>query len=145
MALSADRNDPISIHPSRRTFPVAAGVKLFGGALIVVDQDGFARPARDDVATDTAVGWPKRGVDNTGGAAGAKSVEVRFGIMRLRNDALEPVTKKQVQKAVYIVDDDTVSASSKGEARSVAGVLYDVVQDYGVQWVEVLVGPQHPF
>lgn len=140
MALNNDRNDPITIQPSFRSFPVAAGVLIFAGALVVLDEAGYARPARDDVATDVALGYARRRVDNLGGEAGARKVDVACGVLRMRNDSVEPIAKAMVQQEAFIVDDNTVSASSKGGTRSTAGIIYDVVQDFGSEWVEVFVG-----
>lgn len=141
--LSSDRIDPIAIQPSFRTFPVAAGVRIFAGALVVLDEQGNARPGRDDVATDVAVGYARRRCDNLNGVAGALRVEVRCGILRFRNDSAEPVTQAMIQQEAYVVDDNTVSASSMNATRTVAGIVYDVVQDFGMEWVEVAIGPIH--
>lgn len=143
MALTTDRSTPVFVMPSRRTFPVAANVRIFANALVVIDDQGNARPARDNVPSDVAVGAAHRRADNLGGQPGQKQVEVRCGIMRMNNDPGDPVTKAMVQQQVYVVDDETVSASSNNDARAIAGVVYDVVDDYGSTWVEVMVGPAH--
>jgi len=133
MALSSDRNTP------RRDgvqfeFPVAAGVKIYAGAVVVVDA-GYAKPG----ATGTGLvvlGIAEAPVDNTVGDAGDVTVAVRRGVFRLENSAAgDAITRADIGKACYLVDDQTVAKTSDEGARSVAGVIADVDAD-GV-WVDL--------
>ena len=132
-ALTADRNTPLKdgeIIP----VPVAANAKIFGGALIAASATGFAVPG--SVATTlTALGRAESFVDNTGGADGAKVVQVRRRqAFKFANQAGDLVTQADFGKVCYIVDDQTVAKTNGTNTRSVAGKVLGVESD-GV-WVE---------
>ena len=128
-ALAADRRvDLVAGSQARyRLAKVAAGVKIFKGALIARDRLGFIRPAAE------VVGWKVLGiaqeqVDNTAGLNGA--LEVRYltaASVRLQNDATSPVGQLQLYAAVYVKDDQTVQASSASGL--VAGVAESIELD----------------
>lgn len=130
-ALAAER-----ITPSRKGLdfsdPVAAAAKCWAGGIVVLNASGFAQPGT------TATGLVARGVcqttaDNTGGADGDITVASRAGIYRLANAG--DVVRTNIDGNAYIVDDQTVSASSGGGTRSIAGVIKDV--DATGVWVDV--------
>lgn len=62
--------------------------------------------------------------DNTGGVAGAVSVDVERGPFLFANDATDPVTRAHIGANVYVVDDNTVGSASAGTI--VAGKCLDV-------------------
>ena len=64
-----------------RQFPVAAGVKIWQGALVVLVAGGWASPGQS-AAGLISVGRARHTVDNTEGANGARSVEVDKGTFR---------------------------------------------------------------
>ncbi len=106
-----------------RQFPVAAGVKIWQGALVVLVAGGWAAPGQ--VATGLIpVGRARHTVDNTEGANGAKSVEVDKGTFRWANDPANPVLQANVGANAYVLDDNTVSILATG--RSVAGVIFQI-------------------
>lgn len=125
MALSADRNTP------RRTGqvysrPVAAGVTIYGGALVVLNAAGYAEPGVTST-TVTADGRAEYGVNNAAGAAGAVNVDVRPGIYRYANSAGgDAIAQANVGANCYVVDDQTVALTNGGGTRSVAGRIVDV-------------------
>lgn len=107
----------------RRQFPVAAGVKIYQGALVVLVAGGWASPGA--AATGLiAVGRARCTVDNTGGANGAKSVEVDKGTFRWANDAANPIAQANVGGEAYVLDDNTVSLLGTG--RSIAEIIFQV-------------------
>ncbi len=110
--------------------PVAAGKKIFAGAIVVLSATGYAEPGA------TAVGLLARGraeeqVDNTAGVDGAVSIRVRRGIFQYANDG--SITRANITGTAYIVDDQTVAATDGTATRSAAGEIVDVDAD-GV-WV----------
>lgn len=115
------------------TDPVAAGTKIYAGALVVLE-GGYLRPGR------TATGLVVRGiaqgdVDNSGGGAGDMSANAyRWGCWRFANHQADPVTRQHIEGKAYIVDDQTVAATDGSGTRSVAGTIVDV-DALGV-WVE---------
>ncbi|MCY1292295.1 hypothetical protein D9M68_380710 [compost metagenome] len=134
MALSKDRNTK-SREGLQFRDPVAAGAKIFAGALVVINATGFAAPG------STATGLRARGVaqeqvDNTGGADGALDVDTRRGCFPFDNSAAaDEITRADIGNQAYIVNDHTVAKTSATNTRSVAGIIRDVTVD-GV-WVEI--------
>ena len=131
-ALAADRRlDIVAGTQTRyRVAKVAAGVRIFKGAMIARDRLGFIRPAAE------VIGWKVLGiaqeqVDNTAGPNGALEVRYLTAVsVRLQNDATAPVTQLQLYAAVYVRDDQTVQASSASGL--VAGVAESIELDGSV-------------
>jgi len=131
MALTADRTTP------RRSgdvieLPAAASKKFFAGALVAVDADGNATPGAT-ATTILGVGRCREQVDNSGGGAGAVTVPIEKGIFRFANSTGDPVTRADIGKECYIVDDQTVSHTDTNQ--SAAGRVFDV-DAHGV-WVDL--------
>lgn len=133
MALAKDRNTP-HIDGEIVPAPVAASAVIFAGAMVVANASGYAEPG-STAATLTYLGRAEESVDNTGGSNGDKTVSVRRKkAFKWANSGADPVTQASLGKNCYIVDDETVAATSDTGARSVAGVVVKVDSD-GV-WVE---------
>jgi hypothetical protein len=130
-ALTKDRNT-VARSGEDFVFNVAANAKIFAGALVVLDA-GNAKAGVTGLNL-FGVGRAEETVDNTGGAAGAKTVKVKRGVYRFDNAAADLVTAAKVGSPCFIVDDQTVAATSGGNTRSAAGIVRDV-DDAGV-WVE---------
>lgn len=123
--------------------PISANVKAYKGALAACDSDGFYCPATG-ATTEVVVGRFAETVDNTGGADGAKSVDVHFFRERvlflLANDSGTAVVAADRERECYVLDDQTVTGD---DTKGVAGIAYDVTSE-GV-WVEIgNRGPQGP-
>jgi len=129
-ALTKDRDTPAN---DGRTFyaPVAAGVLIFAGALVVLDASGDAKPAVTAVGLKGG-GRAKELVDNSGGSAGDVSVTYERGCFRYGNDG--NVTRAHIGGSAYAVDDQTVAPTDGTGTRSAVGVIRDV-DALGV-WVE---------
>lgn len=96
---------------------------------------GYAEAA-STATTLTALGRAEETVDNTAGAAGAKTVRVRRNkAFKFANAAADLVTQAELGKSCYIVDDQTVAKTNGGTTRSVAGKVLGVEAD-GV-WVYI--------
>lgn len=135
MTLSADtRIDSREDH--RITGPAAAAVTIYHHALVVMDTSGNFRPGRAST-TDKAVGRAMFKCDNSAGIAGALTVEVEKGVFRFKNStAGDAITMAAHFNAlVYVVDDETVAATSNTNTRIVAGRVVDV-DSTGV-WVRI--------
>lgn len=129
-ALNKDRDTP------RRDgrilpYPVGAGKKIHAGALVVLAA-GYAEGGKVALQLK-AVGRANESVDNTGGAAGAKTVLVERGVFLVANDAT--ITQADVGNACYIVDDQTVAKADGAGTRSPAGTIRGV--EAGGVWVEI--------
>jgi hypothetical protein len=114
--------------------PVAAGVKIFAGALVAASATGYATPGA--VATTlTYLGRAEEYVDNSSGAAGAKSVLVRRKkAFKYKNYASDLIVQADLGKVCYIFDDETVAKTSATSTRSAAATVVCVESD-GV-WVQ---------
>lgn len=113
MALSKDRNTA-EIDGVYVQLDLAAGVTVYNGAMVSVDNTGKGRPARA-TATDSVIGRAER---RASAAAGDTRVRVKRGIFGWKNDATDPVTGPGL---CYVVDDETVSGDDDSAARPVAG------------------------
>lgn len=133
MSLAADRNTPMQ-DAEVISVPVAAGVKIFAGALVAASATGYATPGA--VATTlTYLGRAEEYADNTAGANGAVNVRVRRGrAFYWANKAADLVTQASLGKVAYIVDDQTVSGTNGANTQSAAGVVVGL--DANGVWVE---------
>lgn len=131
-ALTRDRNTPRR-EGTTLTIGVAAGAKIYAGALVALDADGYAMPGAT-ATTLKGLGRAERQADNTSGQDGDLSVEVTKGVFRFANDAADAVTASHRGSSCYIVDDESVAGNDGAGTRSVAGTVFDVDSD-GV-WVK---------
>lgn len=131
--LTADRNT-LSTAGELITVPVAAGAKIYAGALVAASATGYAQPG--GVATTlTYLGRAEQYADNTGGAAGAITVQVRRKrAFYWQNSGTDPVTQASLGKTAYIVDDQTVSATNGGNTQSAAGIVVGL--DANGVWID---------
>lgn len=133
MALAADRNTPMK-DGELIAVPVAANAKIYAGALTVANATGYAAPG-STATTLTYLGRAEESVDNTGGADGAKTVQVRRKkAFKFKNSGADAVTQAELGKACYIVDDETVAKTNGTGTRSAAGIVVGIEAD-GV-WVQ---------
>lgn len=132
--LTADRNT-LQADGQLIALPVAAGAKIFAGALVVANATGYVAPG-STATTLTYLGRAEEYVDNTAGADGAVTVRVRRGkAFYWKNSAGDAVTQASLGKPCYIVDDETVSKTNAGgNTQSLAGTVIGV--DAGGVWVE---------
>jgi len=120
-------------------FPMAADAKIYHGALVCADTNGYAVPGADAAGLKfLGVAWcPSNGdgvVDNTGGANGDKWITVaRTGIFEF--DALS-ITQAMVGSAMYIVDDHTIGDASGPNNDIRVGILVKYVSDTK-GWVDI--------
>lgn len=90
--------------------PVAANTIIYAGALVALNtSNGTAVPA-SDAANRVVLGVAEERADNSTGAAGAKSVKVRFG-RAYKFNASGTINNTHIGRVAYVVDDNTVSVS----------------------------------
>lgn len=133
MALNRDRNTP-ERSGDLLTLPVAANTVIYAGALVAVNTAGYAAPGAT-AADLKAAGRAERQVVNNPGAAGDQLVSVKRGVFRFRNSDADPVAQANVSGDCYIVDDQTVAATSGTNTRSKAGKVLEI--EAGGVWVEI--------
>lgn len=143
--LSKMRNTPVRLDPmtfNRGSFPMGTGAVLFLGALVALNAAGFLVRAATattlkvvGILGDQPFQVPGPSITNLG-ADGAKTAEVQMGVTALLNNSgSDPVAQDDVLNDCYIVDDETVAATSGGSTRSKAGRVIEVT-DQGV-WVAI--------
>lgn len=118
---------------SRGTYPIAANTKILKGTIVVLNSDGRAIPG-DTIANGAvvAVGKASHTLDNLngsalGGAAGAANIEVEFGVHGWESGTTtDLVTIAHVGSPVYVLDNQTVTATDGSAARIPAGVCTEV-------------------
>lgn len=105
---------------------VAASTKILAGTIVCLNAAGYAVGA--SVATTLiADGRAEETVDNSAGVAGAEKVTVRKGTFRFANSAsTDAITRTEVGKNVYLVDNQTVAKTDGGATRSIAGKVFAV-------------------
>lgn len=133
MSLTRDRNTPQQCGHSI-LHPVAANKKIYVGSLVVLNASGYAEPG-STASTLTAVGRAEDYVDNSLGANGALSILVTRGVFRFANTGADAVTRTEIGKSCYVVNDYSVAKTNGGNTRSIAGKVIDVTSE-GV-WVEI--------
>ena len=116
------------------TWPLAAGVQIYAGALVALNAAGYAVPG--SVATTLkGFGRAEETVDNTGGAAGTVSINVKKGVFHFANSAsTDEITIADTKADCFIVDDQTVAKTNGTNTRSIAGRVDSV--DAGGVWVD---------
>lgn len=128
MALTADRLTSMMAAdalPALLSIPVKASTLIYAGALVCIEA-GYAVPG--SLATGLiAVGRAESKVDNSAGASGDLSVQVRPGVFRYANSAgADAIAQDDLGKDCYVVDDQTVALTSASATRSLAGRIVGV-------------------
>lgn len=128
--------DPVAAHFG--SVPVAAGIKIWAGALVFLLASGYASDT--PAATALCLGIAPATVDNTDGLDGALSITPQRGCFGLVNSGGGDVlAAADIGKRVYAVDDQTVAKTSNSGTRCVAGTM--VAIESGVIYVEVGLDP----
>lgn len=119
-ALTADRNTP------RRegqifSVGVAAATKIFAGSMVAINAAGFAVPAANTAGLKV-IGRAEAFVDNTAGANGALSVDIRDGIFKFVGAGLSDA---DIGKPAFVTDDQTIQTAASTN-NICAGIIVDV-------------------
>lgn len=132
--LSKDRQTPMR-GGETLVLPVAATEKIYAGAIVALETlTGYAVRGKTST-TVRGMGRAEALVDNTSGANGDLTVEIRKGVFRFDNSAGgDQITAADIGSDCYIVNDQTVAKTNGTSTRSVAGKVFDVDSD-GV-WVK---------
>lgn len=130
-ALAQERlTDNFGAYPSRRTIPMKAASKVYKGGMVAIDSSGNAMAAGLLAGGTVRVrGVASSTVDNSAGAAGALKVECQPGVFKFANHGADAVTAAMVGTDCYVLDDQTVAATSNTNTRAVAGVVEAVESD----------------
>jgi hypothetical protein len=116
--------------------PVAANTKIYAGSLVALNAAGFAVPATVST-TLKARGRAQHTVDNTGGLAGAVSIQTTKGVFNFANSGGgDVIARADIGNNAYMVDDQTVAKTDGTNTRSVAGIIVDI--DAQGVWVRIV-------
>jgi hypothetical protein len=132
-ALTQDRNT-LWRSDDYYTPPVEASTTLYNGGIVCCNPAGNAVPG--SVSNNLkAMGIAEETVDNSKGAAGDQLVKIRRGGAHALHSlsGADEITKADVGRTCYVVDDQTVAKTDGGGSRSAAGIVRQVDND-GV-WV----------
>jgi hypothetical protein len=132
-ALTSDTNTEYSLG-DLLSMPVAAARRIFAGALVCADADGYAVPAQDAAGLLFA-GVATAQADNTAGADGDVSVVVRRR-GRYRLASASALDQSALGARLYAVDDQTV-ADAEAVANDVLVGVADKVESAGECWVSI--------
>lgn len=124
--LSSLGHDPIVI---ALVLGVAASTRIWSGALVMSDADGFAEPAAAGVGNGARIvhGVACETVDNRDGADGDLTVKVEKGTRDFGNSAGgDAITGAHVGQIAYAVDDQTVALTAGGGNRPAVGRIAQV-------------------
>lgn len=130
-ALTRDRNTP-EREGALLVLPMAAATTIYAGSLVVINAAGYAAPG--STALNLKAAGRAEEYRANSGAAGENGIKVRRGVFKFANADADPVVA--LLSTCYIVDDQTVAASSGTNSRSAAGKVLAIEAD-GV-WVEIL-------
>jgi len=126
-ALAADRKKPMRRLCLDRSFPVAASVVIYEGAMVAIDTAGNARPARANV-TDRVVGRARSRADNAAGIAGDIRVDVDADSICFYENSggNDAIALTDVGRDAFAVDDQTIALTDGAGTRPRAGKIHDV-------------------
>lgn len=125
---------------SYKQFPLAAVAVYQGGAAVIDTSTGYVTKGQAST-TLKAIGTFAESVDNSAGAAGDKSVNVKLAtelvVVRFVNGSgADEIVATDIGKPCYFLDDQTVSIVAS--SHSIAGIVWDVDATKGVA-VELVV------
>lgn len=135
MTFATQDRDTREMTGHRRAFGLEAAAKIFGGSLACLNAAGNL--VRGAVATTLkCVGVAQQTYDNTLGAAGAITGEVKTGVFGpfANSAAGDLIVASDIGSDCFIVDDQTVAKTSGASTRSVAGKVWTV--DAGGVWIK---------
>lgn len=114
--------------PAEIAFPVEAATTIYAGTMVATNASGNAVPAG---TTGAARIWGRceEQANNSTGLARAIFVTVRKGPYYFSQDGT--ISQANVGQNAYAVDDNTVSLSSAGGTRLLAGVIYPIAENFG--------------
>lgn len=135
MTAATNDRDTQEVRGLSRAFPLEASTLIYSGTMVAVNAAGnLVRGATG--AALKCVGVVQRRYDNTGGAAGNLTGEVKAGVFGpFANSAGgDLVGNGDVGTDCFMADDQTVAKTSATNTRSVAGRVWQV--DAAGVWVK---------
>lgn len=116
-----------------RFIPLAAATSIPAGVIVAIDAAGRALNAADTAGLRVQ-GRAEESVNNSAGAAGDLSINIKRGCFKYQNSATNPITAAMLGRTAYVEDNQTVASTSANLV--VAGRVMGVDAD-GV-WINTL-------
>lgn len=105
-------------------YKVEASTTIYEGSIVALDSAGYAAPAGALATNNGCVGVSTEYVDNSSGAAGAKTVKVAEGEFLLPATS---IAQANVGEVMYGIDDDTIDETNTSSNKPRAGILTEYV------------------
>lgn len=136
MAATTTNRDTRACGRSLRVLPVAANVDIPAGVIVGISTTTGLADNATAAATVRVMGVSACRVNNTGGAAAAKSVTAERGVYGpfANSASADQVVAGDIGADCYVVDNQTVAKTSSSGTRPRAGTVFGV-ETAGV-WVE---------
>lgn len=133
-ALTGSRITPAR-QGDRITLPCAAAKRIFAGSMVALNSEGQATPAVTATGL-LGIGRALETVDNRNGLAGERVVTIDKGIFLFASGSgADLITRADIGRACYMVDDQTVAKTDGSGTRSTAGKVFDL-DEHGQVWVD---------
>lgn len=113
--------------------PVAAATIIYEGTLVARDAAGRAVPA-SDTAGLRVVGRAEKTIDNSDGAAGDLSIDIKLGCFKFTNSGTAAVDQDDIGKMCVVEDDQTVAEGGTNNLIT-AGRIMGLDDDDASVWV----------
>ncbi len=120
---------------------LAAAAVAYPGGIIALNSSGYG-VAASDAAGLVVIGRCEVAADNTTGAAGALTTNVKRGVFRFTNSANNPVAEANIGSACYVESDSVVATATTYKLP--AGIVIDVDPDGSGVWVDMTRIPGQP-
>lgn len=126
--------------PWKLNLPMAASTKILEGGMVAASTAAATAGQAVKGGASTAqmmIGIAEKTVDNSSGAAGALTIDVRSGVFNFANSGgADAIAAQHVGMPCYAVDDQTVALGDNAGARPLAGTIVMVDSTFGV-WVAI--------
>ena len=103
--------------------PVYANTIIYGGSMVAVNSTGYAVPA-SDTAGLKVIGRAEVSADNHTGSSGDITIMCRCGWF-LWDASVGDKVKSNIGQIAYVSDDHTVTVSTSGSNKIIAGLVVD--------------------
>lgn len=136
-ALTADRITKSKGPLRNARYPVAATTRIYCGALVCIDADGYAIPASDTAGISDVVGVATAQANNASGADGDIDVIVEYGGAFLI-DAAAGIDQTNIGRDAVVSDDQTVTdAAAATNDITVGRILEFLDETQDKVWVNI--------
>jgi hypothetical protein len=139
--ITAERSDTrygasTAVIPAVISLPMSASLKVWKGGLVAASNAAATKGQAVKAGaamSQQVVGVAVQTVDNSSGAAGALSVDVRQGAFWFANSASsDQIDLHHIGMPAYVVDDQTVALTDSAGSRVIAGTVVNVDSNLGV-------------